>query len=100
MTLARAADLPLPDDAEVRALAVEQARLAVPAICERFRPGFERALRAAPPPDSLRAVAQVIEAAHPGHRAAADDAGDLRLLADVLERHGVGWAEIDAALPS
>lgn len=98
MTLARAADLPLPDDAEVRALAVEQARLAVPSICARFRPGFDRALRSAPPADSFRAVAQVVVGAHPGQRAAADDAADLRLLADILERHDVGWAEIDAAL--
>lgn len=100
MTPARASALPLPDDAEVRALAVEQARLAVPSICAQFRPGFDRALRLAAPPDSLRAVAQVIESAHPGRRAASDDARDLRLLADVLERHEVGWAEIDAALPS
>lgn len=96
----RAADLPLPDDAEVRALAVEQARRAAQRLCAVFRPGFDRALRSAPPPDSLRAVAETIEGAHPGQRAAADDARDLRLLAAVLERHAVGWADIDGAPPN
>lgn len=96
--LARATDLPLPDDADLRALAIDSARRAIEGVCRAFKPGFDRALRLAPLPDSLRATAQVIEDAHPGQEAAALDVADLRLLAAVVERHAVTWADLDGPL--